>query len=836
MLTNNDLDSIQTVLTEEADKLDAIHKRVKHGKLKFQKRKIKSQVMKDHKPTDYDRDRICKNARKKAHTSVADAKKHISDGVRTLSEERVEWTPVNPGKFTLSEAFDMDFIEEAEGWGWDTSDNIMESCEMQFDFFDKPQVTPLTESLNVGTTKAGRPKKCKALGVAEGVFAPISDKNGCSVFSRNKRLYESDFWEYQLENRNLMDRVHTRRMLGTIGHHDKRVDDKDLEEGKVSHVITDLEIREDDIHGKYVWGRFEILNTEAGRNLRDLYEQDIPLFVSSRGGGKLLESGKGYKIVDKLRYFCECWDVVKEPGFLQACPHYISEEEMNSKQEIVEQLQNVLMKSGLKLDEDKFLAAIQESMVANVNTDEEIDEDNNMNKVKVDITASDTKEEMTQKLLDLGTGKGSTIAEALKQLISDVAQIKSDIYESVEQPAEAAEVKAEEAPKAEAEEAPAEKVEEQWAHEDPKETAPARGDFPQAPGQAGAPGDIPNSAWANEDPKDTVTTKDSVKDAKAAKEEPKLGSEEGKLAGIKESEEEPKAEEAPKAEAEEKAEEAPAEPVAEAKDCCGKPDCDCKDKKAEDKKDDKDCKAEKCDDKKEDKKDEAIKESEEAPKAEEPKAEVPAEEVKAEEAPAEAVAESEEKAEEAPKAEEPKEEAETKVDEAAEEVAADPAEVDVESVPDYKAMYEAQKTEIDEALTLIQELTDTFNELGKVHKEVVVESENRIADLTKELDSYKLSGKFNISIEEASKMLSSKTYEAVEEELKAAETQKEENEAAAKVEAIKESLTSSIQPKAPARKPFSIWGSDAEGESTEDSVTESVESTGVKRKPYSIWA
>jgi hypothetical protein len=509
---------------------------------------------------------------------------------------------------------------------------------------------------------------------------------------------------------------------------------------------------------------------------------------------------------------------------------------MQDNSEIVEKLNNVLINSGYQIDTTKFLAAIQESMVANVDTDKEIDEDNNMQKVDVNITASDTKEELTKKILDLGTGKGEpiAIAEALKKLIDDVAKIKSDIYESVDGEAEKeAEAPAEAAKEAEAPEA--EKVDEQWAHEDPKETAPARADFPMAPGQAGAPSDIPNSAWANEDPKETAPAKANIKGGEAAKEDPMKGcvqeSAEGEEAAAPEAE--AKAEEAAPAE-EAKAE----EQVAESKKCdCGKcPACKAEEEAKKDGK---------CPGNKEEKgKDEAIKEdAEDAEKAE-------AEEAKAEEAKEEAAEPVKEEAEAAPEAEKEEAPAEAKeeeapkaeeaepVKEAAEEAeVADPTEVDVENVPDYKLMYENQKAEIEEALSLIQELTDTFNELGKVHKEVVVESEERISKLGKELDSYKLSGKFNITIDEATEMLTSKTYDEVVEELTAAEAKKEESEAEEKAEAIKESLEQAkTESPVVRRKVFSIFESAPE-EKAEEVITESVEATPKKltRKVFSCF-
>jgi len=222
-MEKNNLDYI-SALSDLSEKLTAIKRKVKHGKLKIQKKKIKSQVMKKHNPTDYKRENICKNARKKAHSVVADARRNISNGIRE------GLMIVNPHSSTLSERYGLDFMEEAVGY------------DVEISFFDKPEVTAITEGLTVGTTKTGRPRKCKAIGIAEGCFAPISTPAGDRIFSRNKRLYEEDHWECQFENQNLLDRVNTRRMLGTIGHYDKKVDDQDLAKGDVSHIVTKLEI------------------------------------------------------------------------------------------------------------------------------------------------------------------------------------------------------------------------------------------------------------------------------------------------------------------------------------------------------------------------------------------------------------------------------------------------------------------------------------------------------------------------------------------------------------------------------------------------------------------
>ena len=728
MSDKTNLDYIASNLSEAAEKLKATHTKVEHGKLKIQRKKIKAQVMKKHRPTDYERERICRNARKKAHTPVADAKRNISNDVRKNLKEGLQF---DNRFFTLSEGFGLDFLEESCG------------SSIEVTFFEKPEITSVSESLDFGKTKSGRQRKGKAIGIAEGVFAPIEDSEGNSVFSRNNRLYESNFWCYQLENANLADRVSTRRMLGTIGHYDKKVDDKDLAEGKVSHIVTDLEIREDDVNGRYLWGRLEILNTPAGKLLKEYYDMGIPMFVSSRGGGKLIDvPGKTYKMVDKTRYYCETFDVVKEPGFLEACPEYYSE----SCDEDIEVKED--------LEQSSEALGIKEAVTTENEVSTEMNEDNNMSetKVKCNVTADDSMEEITRKILN-------PMAESLARLTEIVEKMHADIYENVEDAAEEAveEPKAEEAP----------------AEEEKAEEAP-----------------VAESEEVVEekcDDKKEDEEKEAEKEDCEDKEEKEEIKEEAEEAPAEEVEAEPVAEE-PAEEApaeEEKVEEAPVEESVE-----------------------------------EQTNNELLEEKEAEEVVEEPAQEAPAEEPaeeKVEEAVEEVVAESEEpKADEEPAEEKAEDEVEVPAEEKVEEAAEEEAQVEagVEEVVDYKTAYENIKSEVDDAIKTIEETTEMFKDFGKRYKEVVAEADT----IRRELNSYKLSEKFNVTIEQANEMLTSKSYETVEEELKEAEAQKIEDEAQAKAEQVSESIQSeTVEPKAPvSRKVFSAFSAD-------NNISESVE-------------
>ena len=759
MSDKTNLDYIASNLSEAAEKLKATHTKVEHGKLKIQRKKIKAQVMKKHRPTDYERERICRNARKKAHTPVADAKRNISNDVRKNLKEGLQF---DNRFFTLSEGFGLDFLEESCG------------SSIEVTFFEKPEITSVSESLDFGKTKSGRQRKGKAIGIAEGVFAPIEDSEGNSVFSRNNRLYESNFWCYQLENANLADRVSTRRMLGTIGHYDKKVDDKDLAEGKVSHIVTDLEIREDDVNGRYLWGRLEILNTPAGKLLKEYYDMGIPMFVSSRGGGKLIDvPGKTYKMVDKTRYYCETFDVVKEPGFLEACPEYYSE----SCDEDIEVKED--------LEQSSEALGIKEAVTTENEVSTEMNEDNNMSetKVKCNVTADDSMEEITRKILN-------PMAESLARLTEIVEKMHADIYENVEDAAEEAveEPKAEEAPAEEekAEEAPVAESEEvvEEKCDDKKEDEEKEAEKEDC-----------------EDKEEKEEIKEDAEEAPAEEVEAEPVAEEPAEEAPAEEEkvEEAPVEESVEEKAEEPAEEAPAEEPAEAP----------VEESVE-----------------EQTNNELLEEKEaeevvEEPAQEEAPAEAPAEEKveeAVEEAVEEVVAESEEpKADEEPAEEKAEDEVEApaeeeKVEEAAEEEAQ--VEAGVEEVVDYKTAYENIKSEVDDAIKTIEETTEMFKDFGKRYKEVVAEADT----IRRELNSYKLSEKFNVTIEQANEMLTSKSYETVEEELKEAEAQKIEDEAQAKAEQVSESIQSeTVEPKAPvSRKVFSAFSAD-------NNISESVE-------------
>lgn len=173
----------------------------------------------------------------------------------------------------------------------------------------------------------------KILGKACGCFAPIGE------FSRNKRLYSDDLWPTVLANEEFRNRLNSRSIFGCISHSDKKVDDVDIREGKVSHIVSKLEIHEDANGKPFLYGELEILDTPAGRILEAMYKGGANLYVSSRGAGKLIPvPGQDYAMVKPDSYFVECFDVVCRPGFLKAKPVYEGVKESLTTDQVTDQV------------------------------------------------------------------------------------------------------------------------------------------------------------------------------------------------------------------------------------------------------------------------------------------------------------------------------------------------------------------------------------------------------------------------------------------------------------------------------------------------------------------
>ena len=173
------------------------------------------------------------------------------------------------------------------------------------------------DELDISEGESTAPK-WKLIGRVKGCMAPIG------VYSRNHRIYENSHWIKVLNNKDLQDRIANRRLFGMPSHMQKNIDDEDFREGRISHIVSCLEVRNDKNGKPFLYGEFDILDTPAGRILKAMYEGGAGIYVSTRAAGKLepIVGDPINKRVNSDSYYLGGIDCVLNPGFLQARPTF----------------------------------------------------------------------------------------------------------------------------------------------------------------------------------------------------------------------------------------------------------------------------------------------------------------------------------------------------------------------------------------------------------------------------------------------------------------------------------------------------------------------------------
>lgn len=131
--------------------------------------------------------------------------------------------------------------------------------------------------------------------LVKGVLATAEIKNG------NGRYYSKELWEREIDK--YMESVNTNRALGELDHPDSSI----INLKNVSHNIKKIWWE-----GDYVMGIIEILPTPSGNILKALFENTIPVGVSSRGMGSLKQMGEIMEVQDDFELLC--WDFVSTPS------------------------------------------------------------------------------------------------------------------------------------------------------------------------------------------------------------------------------------------------------------------------------------------------------------------------------------------------------------------------------------------------------------------------------------------------------------------------------------------------------------------------------------------
>jgi hypothetical protein len=131
--------------------------------------------------------------------------------------------------------------------------------------------------------------------LVEGILATCEVKNG------NGRYYSRDLWEREIKK--YMESVNANRALGELDHPDSSI----INLKNVSHNIKKIWW-----DGDHVMGAIELLPTPSGNILKALFENRIPVGVSSRGMGSLKQMGDLMEVQDDFELLC--WDFVSTPS------------------------------------------------------------------------------------------------------------------------------------------------------------------------------------------------------------------------------------------------------------------------------------------------------------------------------------------------------------------------------------------------------------------------------------------------------------------------------------------------------------------------------------------
>lgn len=139
--------------------------------------------------------------------------------------------------------------------------------------------------------------------------------------SRNERYYSKALWEKVMNDSKTQQKLDRKLMFGTIGHADNFDVERFAREGLLSHVTVNMWIDESTGLGMAEdW----ILDTPAGRNLYAMSKAGCRFYTSSRAAGSFKsEKYNGMPVVDEATYDLGGWDMVVDPGFLEADPSLV---------------------------------------------------------------------------------------------------------------------------------------------------------------------------------------------------------------------------------------------------------------------------------------------------------------------------------------------------------------------------------------------------------------------------------------------------------------------------------------------------------------------------------
>lgn len=122
--------------------------------------------------------------------------------------------------------------------------------------------------------------------------------------NQNERVYPTEVLIPEIE-KYIEGPIKERRALGELDHPESSV----INLQNVSHNIVEIKVK-----GNDVYGTFEILDTPAGRILKELFANNITVGVSSRGMGSVEDNLNEGTLEVQDDFELLCWDFVSTPS------------------------------------------------------------------------------------------------------------------------------------------------------------------------------------------------------------------------------------------------------------------------------------------------------------------------------------------------------------------------------------------------------------------------------------------------------------------------------------------------------------------------------------------
>lgn len=125
--------------------------------------------------------------------------------------------------------------------------------------------------------------------------------------------YRDGFWTRVLNNPYVQEKIENKSMLGMIEHPKDDNEYLATPYDKASHVVLKVDVKEDE-----PYGTFGLVNNEHGNAIKALVELGVPIGVSTRGLGEVVQDNVS-EYINEDNYGLITWDFTRNPNFGSLC-------------------------------------------------------------------------------------------------------------------------------------------------------------------------------------------------------------------------------------------------------------------------------------------------------------------------------------------------------------------------------------------------------------------------------------------------------------------------------------------------------------------------------------